>query len=105
MMRFPSLLVIVTPLMLMACATPESRLASGLREAGMGDRMARCMAGEMADDLSLGQLLKLSKLGRFREKQIRDMSLDEFLKATRSLQDPEILKIATTASAICTLRR
>ena len=103
-MRIPSLIVCVTPLLLSACATPETRLAAGLREAGMGRNMAACMADDMADDLSIGQLLKLSKLGKFREKSMGDMSMREFLKATRALQDPDILRIATAASLICAIR-
>lgn len=103
-MKIPSLMIMVTPLLLSACATPETRLAAGLREAGMGRKMAACMADDMADDLSIGQLLKLSKLGKFREKSLGDMSTKEFLKATRALQDPDILRIATAASVICAIR-
>jgi hypothetical protein len=47
----------------------------------MGRTMATCMADDMAKDLSIGQLLKLSKLGKFREKSMGDMSMREFLKA------------------------
>lgn len=103
-MRIPSLIVMATPLLISACASPESRLAAGLREAGMGRTMAACIADDMADDLSISQLLKLSKLGKFREKSMGDMSMREFLKATRALQDPDILRIATAASVGCAIR-
>ncbi len=103
-MKLPSLVFMITPLFLAACASPETRLASGLRDAGMGQRSSKCLAHEMADDLSLGQLIKASKLGRFRDQRARDMSISEFLKATRALQDPDILRIASIAAAVCALR-
>jgi hypothetical protein len=103
-MRAPSLFILLAPIVLLAgCATPETRLASGLSEAGLGKGTSTCLAREMADDLSLGQLIKLSKLGAFKEKSIRQMSKTEFLKATRALQDPAILKIATIAAATCAI--
>ena len=104
MMRFPSLVFIVIPLALSACASPRSQLESGLRQAGMGKSMARCMSGEMSDDLSLGQLIKLSKLSQFQKTPMARMPMEQFLKATRSLQDPEILKIASAAALICAIR-
>lgn len=97
-------LCLAIPLLASACASPRTQLTAGLREAGMGPKMANCMGRSMADDLSVGQLLKLSKLGKFREKSAKDMSMAEFLKATRALQDPEILKIATAASVSCAIR-
>ncbi len=103
-MKLPSLVFIVAPLVLASCATPETRLTSGLREAGMGQGSSKCLAHEMAGELSLGQLIKVSKLGRFRERSLGDMNVSEFLKATRALQDPEILKIATVAAAVCAFR-
>jgi hypothetical protein len=103
-MRTASLLTLAAPLILLTgCATPETRLASGISEAGLGKGTSNCLAHEMAGDLSLGQLIKLSKLGAFREKSIRTMSMTEFLKATRALQDPAILKIATIAAATCAI--
>ncbi len=104
-MRNPSLLSLFVPLILLTgCATPEARLASGLQEAGMGRQSSACIAREMSGALTLGQLLKLSKLSTFRDKSIRDMSMSEFLNATRALQDPAILKIATIAAATCAIR-
>ncbi len=91
-------------LMLSACATPETRLATGLRDAGLSKRSSACLAHEMADDLSLGQLMKVSKLAAFRDTSLGQMSMAEFLKATRALQDPAILKIATVSAAVCALR-
>ena len=104
-MRLSSPLYLVVPLFLLAgCASPESRLRAGLIDAGMGKRSSACVAREMADDLSVGQLVKVSKLGRFREKSARNMSIDEFLKATRSLQDPEIVRIAAAAAIVCAIK-
>jgi hypothetical protein len=98
-------LLILPVIALSGCASPETRLRTGLQEAGLGQRQSACMARDMADDLSLGQLIKVSKLGQFREKSVGKMSVDEFLKATRALQDPEIVKIATVAAAVCLIKR
>ena len=103
-MKFPSLVLIVTPLLLAGCASPRARLETGLREAGMGKKSSACMSREMSQDLSLGELIKLSKLSRFREKSVGKMTLGEFLKATRAIQDPHILKIATAAAVVCAIR-
>ncbi len=104
-MKNPSLSFMLVPLILLAgCATPEMRLASGLREAGMGKRSSSCMAHEMTGQLSLGQLIKLSKLGAFREKSIRQMTMTDFLKATRAMQDPDIMRIASASAIICAIR-
>ena len=57
------LLLIPALLVLSACATPETRLRSGLQNAGLSKTMATCMAGRMVDRLSLVQLRRLSALG------------------------------------------
>jgi hypothetical protein len=70
----------------------------------MGAKPAGCIAHEMADELTLSQLIKISKLGAFKDRSIRDMSMVEFLKATRALQDSEILRIATSATLVCAIK-
>ncbi len=90
--------------MLTACATPETRVRTALMDAGLSKPIASCMADRMVDRLSLIQLNKLSGLKKLRDKDVRKLSVDEFLKRTRSLQDPEILGVVSSSGLICAVK-
>lgn len=89
---------------LSACATPETRVRTALVDAGLSKPIASCMAGRMVDRLSLIQLNRLSGLKKLRGQDIRKVTVDEFLKRTRSLQDPEILGVVTSSGLICAIK-
>lgn len=91
-------------LALSACATPETRVRTALVDAGLPKPIATCMADRMVDRLSLIQLNKLSGLKKLRDKDMQKTSIDEFLKRTRSLQDPEILGVVTSSGLICAVK-
>jgi hypothetical protein len=95
--------LLLLPLALSACATPESRLRAGLIDAGLSKKQSGCMAGQMAGKLSLGQMMKLSSLGEFKEGSVKDMSVRQFLRNVRALEDPEILSITSKAALGCAL--
>ena len=95
---------LVAVLSLAACATPETRVRTALIDAGLSKPIASCMAGRMVDRLSLIQLNRLSGLKKLRGQDIRKVTVDEFLKRTRSLQDPEILGVVTSSGLICAVR-
>jgi type IV pilus biogenesis protein CpaD/CtpE len=97
-------LVAVTALALSACATPETRVRTALIDAGLSKPIATCMADRMVDRLSLIQLNKLSGLKKLRGQNMRKVTVDEFLKRTRSLQDPEILGVVTSSGLICAVK-
>ena len=59
------------------------------------------MAGRMVDRLSLIQLNKLRGLGKLQDKKARQLSIEEFVKRTKALQDPEILGVVTSSAVIC----
>ncbi|PKQ00790.1 MAG: hypothetical protein CVT74_02225 [Alphaproteobacteria bacterium HGW-Alphaproteobacteria-13] len=103
-MRFLFLAPLAAALSLSACATPESRLRTGLHNAGLSQAMAACMAERMVDRLSLVQLRRLSSLGAMKGKRIGDLSFDQFLHHVRALKDPEILTVTTSSAALCVLR-
>lgn len=90
-------------LALAACATPETRVRTALLDAGLPPPIAGCMADRMIDRLSLGQLNKLSSLKKLRRGEMRNLSVDEFLRRTRSLQDPAILSVVTSSGLVCAL--
>ena len=91
-------------LVLSACATPETRVRTALTDAGLSQPIAACMADRMVDRLSLIQLNKLSGLKKLRKAEMSKLSVDEFLRRTRSLQDPEILSVVTSSGLICAVR-
>ncbi|MBL9069417.1 MAG: hypothetical protein JNM03_05430 [Sphingopyxis sp.] len=96
--------LLAASLMLGGCATPETRLRTGLNNAGLSKAMSACMAERMVDRLSLVQLRRLSALGSLKDKQLTDLSLDQFLRKVRALKDPEILTVTTSSAALCALR-
>ena len=98
-MRFlPALLIIMA---LAGCASPEIRIRTALVDAGLSKPVASCMAGRMVDRLSLMQLNKLRGLGKLQDQKTRQLSIAEFVKRTKALQDPEILSVVTSSGVIC----
>lgn len=91
-------------LALAACATPETRVRTALLDAGLPPPIAGCMADRMVDRLSLIQLNKLSGLKKLRQRDMRSLSVEEFLRRTRSLQDAEILGVVTSSGLVCALK-
>ena len=85
------------------CATPEKRIRNALVEAGLSKPIAGCMADRMVDRLSLGQLNKLRGLGKLQDKKTQKLSIEEFVKRTKALQDPEIVSVVTSSGVICAI--
>jgi hypothetical protein len=97
-------LLIATCALLSGCATPETRIRTALIDAGLSKPVAGCMAGRMVDRLSLLQLNKLRGLGKLKDKKASQISIEEFVKRTKALQDPEILGVVSSSGVICALR-
>lgn len=98
-----SLLILAPLLALSACASPETRLRTGLINAGLSKTQSSCMAQRMIDKLSLLQLRRLSSLSNFGDEKLANMSLNRFMHNIRSLNDPEILAITTRAALGCAI--
>ena len=97
-------LVTLTALALSACATPETRVRTALMDAGLSQPIAACMADRMVNRLSLEQLNRLSGLKKLRGQDMRKITVEDFLKRTRSLQDPEILGVVSSSGLICAIK-
>jgi hypothetical protein len=97
-------LVIAATALLSGCATPETRIRTALIDAGLSKPVAGCMAERMVDRLSLLQLNKLRGLGKLKDKKASQISIEEFVKRTKALQDPEILGVVSSSGLICALR-
>jgi len=92
-----TLAILLVPLTLTACAIPEARLRAGLRNAGLSEPMAACMAQRMADRLSLIQLRRIGDL----PYASSSVSMSEFLHRIRALGDAQILGVSSSAAALC----
>ncbi len=97
-------LVTFVALALSACATPETRVRTALMDAGLSQPIAACMADRMVDRLSLVQLNKLSGLKKLRGQDMRKITVEDFLKRTRALQDPEILGVVSASGLMCAVK-
>lgn len=100
----PVCVLITASLALVACATPETRIKTALTGAGLSNKMAGCMAGRMVDRLSLLQLNKLRGLQKLKDGNPQKITVEEFIKRTRSLQDPEIVSVVTSSGVVCTFK-
>ncbi|MEH6789766.1 hypothetical protein [Parasphingorhabdus sp.] len=58
----------------------------------------------MVDRLSLGQLNKLNGLSKLKKQKAGDVTINEFVKRTRALQDPEIIGVVTSSGVVCAVR-
>ncbi|WP_416194937.1 hypothetical protein [Sphingopyxis sp.] len=96
-----SSVVAVLALALTSCATPETRLRTGLVNAGLSKPIAACMADRMVDRLSLLQLRRLGSLASLKDERADDLTLKQFLHKVRALKDPEILTVTVSSAAVC----
>lgn len=96
-----ALIVIAATAVLAGCASPETRVRTALQDAGLSKPVSACMAERMVDRLSIWQLNKLRSLKKLQGKGARDIGVDEFLKRTKGLRDPEILGVVTSSGLIC----
>ncbi|HMS19677.1 hypothetical protein [uncultured Sphingorhabdus sp.] len=99
-----ALLVPVVALTLAGCATPETRIRTALTDAGLSKPIAGCMADRMVDRLSLFQLNKLNGLKKLQGKKASQITIEEFVKRTKALQDPEILGVVSSSGVICAIK-
>ncbi|NJM51531.1 MAG: hypothetical protein HC843_12230 [Sphingomonadales bacterium] len=97
-------LICAASLGLSSCATPETRIKNALTDAGLSEPVSACMAERMVDRLSLLQLNKLRGLQTLKQTDGQKMSIEQFVKSTKSLQDPEILGVVTSSGVICAIK-
>ena len=101
--RAALMLAPIAALMLTACGGAEVKLRKGLMNAGLSEGMASCMAKPMADQLSIGQLMKLNSLSKVPGLDGRRTSYDKLMHHLRALGDPEIIRIAASAAVGCSI--
>ena len=87
-----------------ACATSyESRLRSSFMDAGLSRPVSDCMAERLVDRLSERQIRDLVRLTGVRDRNVRNMTVEEFLRRSRALVDPEIFAAVTRVGLGCAI--
>ncbi len=81
--------------------TVEDRLEDRMVAAGLSQPMAECLAGRMAERLSVNQLRKLENLRPEEGEADIPLSVAEFLERVRRVDDPEVLEVTASSAAIC----
>ncbi|WP_370189382.1 hypothetical protein [Qipengyuania sp.] len=79
----------------------EDRLEAEFVARGLPQPMAECMAGRMAERLSVNQLRKLEKLAPEEGEADVPLSMAEVLERIRRVDDPEVLEVAAGSAAVC----
>ncbi|MES1985166.1 MAG: hypothetical protein V4461_09440 [Pseudomonadota bacterium] len=102
-MKIVPVSVLMASILLASCATPQTRVETGLMDAGLSPRMAACMADRMVDRLSLVQLKRLQSLARVGRTDFERVTVDGFLYKIRALEDPEIFAVTSKAALVCAL--
>jgi hypothetical protein len=97
-------LIAALSLPLVSCATPETRIRTALINAGLPKPMSACMADRMVNELSLLQLNKLRGLQKLKNSELKKTTFEQFVKRTRSLQDPEIMSVVTSSGVTCSIK-
>jgi len=82
-------------------ATVEDRLEDEFVARGLPQPMAECMAGRMAQRLSVTQLRKLENLRAEDGEGDVPLSIAELLERVRRVGDSEVLEVAASSAAVC----
>lgn len=80
-----------------------ARVESALVANGVSQRQATCMARDMAERLSIGQLRKLERLKAQEGEAAIPRAPGEFLARMRRVDDPEAIRVTARAAATCAL--
>ena len=63
--------------------------------------MAKCLAGRMAERLSVSQLRKLERLQAEKGEADIPLGVVELLERIRRVDDPEVVEVAASSAAFC----
>lgn len=103
-MRFAALLLACAlPLAGCASVSPEARVRTALIDAGISRPVAACMAERLVDRLSMSQLKRLHSLAKLPGRDIGAMTVDQFLRHIRALEDPEIFAVVSKVGIGCAI--
>ena len=81
--------------------TVEDRLEEESVARGLPQPMAGCLAGRMAERLSVSQLRKLERLEAEEGEADIPLGVVELLERIRRVDDPEVVEVAASSAAFC----
>ncbi|WP_226697821.1 hypothetical protein [Qipengyuania flava] len=81
--------------------TVEDRLEEEFVARGLPQPMAGCLAGRMAERLSVSQLRKLERLEAEEGEADIPLGVVELLERIRRVDDPEVVEVAASSAAFC----
>ncbi|WP_207791083.1 hypothetical protein [Thermaurantiacus tibetensis] len=89
-------------LLLCGCAvSKEARIRAVLTDAGVPRPIANCMAKPMADDLTVEQLRAMADAASMMRRPPGEVTLEQALRALRTVGDPAIVGTLALATAGC----
>ena len=90
---------------LSACATTsqESRIRAGLVDPGVSRPVANCMAERLVERLSRSQLNLLADVAMAHREELRRMTVQELMRRSATLLDPEVSAAVTRAGIGCAI--
>ncbi len=98
------LLLLLSFVALSGCVKQQA-VQSGLTDAGVRTPVARCMAAEMADRLSVAQLRKLSRAKARDGERTEKLTIADYVERARRVGDPEVIAVTGAAAAYCSATR
>ncbi len=88
-----------------ACATvAEQRVEAGLAEAGVPLRIATCMADIWAEELSIGQIRRISRFASAVRDTDSRLTVARLVSHVREWNDPEAMAVVTGSAARCAFK-
>ncbi len=90
--------------LLAGCATPSTRIATGLQRYGMDAGRAQCVGDRMQADLSIGQLQQIGRAAAAYRKGDSDptaLTGGDLLRVAAEIKDPAIALAVGKAAAAC----
>ncbi len=107
MMKVPANIVlgiVLGALALTACATPATRISTGLQRYGLDTQRADCVGGRLQADLSLGQLQQLGRAAaayRTGDSDPQALTASDLFRVAGEVKDPAIALAVGKAAAGC----
>lgn len=98
------ILIVGTALFAAACASPSTRIATGLERYGLDPARSQCVGDRLQKNLSLGQLMQLGKAAAAYRRGDSDptrLTASDLIRVAGEIEDPKIALEVGKAVAGC----
>lgn len=83
--------------------SPEGKIRDKLVSAGVKPRMAECLAGKLAHNLSYSELKELDRVAKAARPENGHLKFGALAEALKTTNDPHIVDVVTTAGLGCAI--